>query len=127
MIKKLLMITAVLVALTAPSHARSLSWTCDGKIGHHPLSAYTAIIGKNNEDSCIFITDSPEGKRILRTCPKETQCSVEAEVNSTGSDYEIYKVVVHRTGTPALDARRRARRPKIGVDAPPSSRMPIEL
>jgi hypothetical protein len=95
-------LTTTLLAFsdTTPGHARSLSWVCEGKIGYHSLSAYTAIIGKDNENDCVFITNSPEGKRILRTCPKGSQCSVEAEVNNTSGENEIYKVVaVLRTGT----------------------------
>jgi hypothetical protein len=105
MIMRLMLGLIALIALTAASHARSLSYVCDGTISHYPLMAYMAITAKG-EDVCIFVTRSPEGKKILQVCPKGTQCSVEAEVNNTGSANEIYKVTsVHRTGTPALDAR----------------------
>jgi TonB family protein len=92
--------------LTGSAWSRSLSFICEGKISHYPLMAYTAIAGKDNEDKCIFITSSPEGRKILQVCPKDSQCSVEAEVNNSGDANEIYKVkTVRRTGTPALDAK----------------------
>jgi hypothetical protein len=36
--KRLLVATACLIALTPSSHARSLSWNCDGKVGYDNLS-----------------------------------------------------------------------------------------
>jgi hypothetical protein len=106
MMRNLLLMGAALLSLVTPGNARSLSFVCDGTISYHPLSSYTAIAGKEGKDVCIFVTRSPEGRKILQVCPKGSQCSVEAEVNNTGSENEIYKVVsVHRTGTPALDAR----------------------
>jgi len=104
-VRKLLLIGVALMAFVSPVNARSLSYVCDGKISVYRLNAYTAIAGKDGKDVCIFVTNSAEGRKILKICPKGSQCSVEAYVDMS-SEYEIFEVIsVHRTGTPALDAR----------------------
>lgn len=103
---RLLFTGVALLAFATPGHARSMSYVCDGTITRYTLSAYAAITGKDSEDVCVFITNSAEGRKILQVCPMGSQCSEEGMVNNTGSANELYKVVsVHRTGTPALDAK----------------------
>jgi hypothetical protein len=94
-----------------PTHAvaRSLSVACAGTIQTHTLSAYTAITAKDGENVCIFVTGSPEGKRILKICPIGSACVVEGAAQNSGDNNEIYKVEsVRRTGTPDLDAKAKA-------------------
>jgi hypothetical protein len=100
-----LIAAAMLAASTVTSHARSLSLICEGTISHYPLMSYTAITGKDNTDKCIFVTNSREGRKILRACPKGSGCRVDASVNMS-TEYEIYEVKsARRIDTPAQEAR----------------------
>ena len=106
--RKMLFAGVALLAFASPGHARSMSYVCDGTVGVYPLSAYTAIDGgKSNDNMCVFITNSAEGRRILRTCPRGSQCSVEATVDNTAVAYEIYKVTsVRRMDAASATGRR---------------------
>jgi hypothetical protein len=79
-----------LLAFATPSHARKHAQLCEGKVSPHNLSAYVAI---ESDDGCVFIANSPEGRRILQVCPIGSQCSVEAIVNNTVDALEINKVI----------------------------------
>jgi hypothetical protein len=99
---------AALSLSASTAHARYVTTTCDGKVGWHPLSAYTAITKgygtPEAKDECIFVTRSKIGRKILKVCPKDSQCSVEADVQA-GDEYEITSVrAINRIGTPSLDA-----------------------
>ena len=110
---KMLFAGVALLALATPGHARSMSYVCNGTVGVYPLSAYTAIKQGDDDDVCVFITNSAEGRRILQTCPMGSQCSVEATVENTTVAYEIYKLTsVRRTDA----ARSTGRRPCVVSD-----------
>jgi len=93
-------------AFAPPANARSLSFVCEGSISHYSIT-YTLIARKNGDsNSCVFVTNSAEGKKILQSCPMGSRCFVEAAVDNTGTYNKIYNVMsVHRIGMPALDAR----------------------
>jgi hypothetical protein len=92
--KTLLAGAAALSVLSASAaHARSVSITCEGKIGWHPLSAYTAVSKGGLENECVFVTRSNIGRKILKVCPKGSQCSIEADVDNTSLDREIYRII----------------------------------
>jgi hypothetical protein len=98
-----------LFAATQPAQARSVTTDCEGKIGFHPLRAYTAVIKNYGtmevKDECIFVTRSRIGRKILKVCPKGSQCSIEADIENSSNEYEIYRIIsINRIGTPALDA-----------------------
>ena len=125
-----LLIGATLFVFATPASARSMSYVCNGTISHYTLSAYTNIATYDDENGCVFITNSAEGRKILQTCPMDAQCSVEAEVDNTALAYEIYKVKSVRrtdarpikkscvvndpTGTP-LNVRSRPNGPILGA------------
>jgi hypothetical protein len=100
---------AALSLSASAAHARGVTTTCDGKVGWHPLSAYTAITKgygtAEAKDECIFVTRSKIGRKILKVCPEDSQCSVEADIENTSGEYEITSVrAINRIGTPSLDA-----------------------
>jgi hypothetical protein len=99
-------VAALSVLAAAPTaHARSVTIACEGKVGWHPLSAYTAISKGGLENECVFVTGSKIGRKILKVCPQGSQCSIEADINNTSGENEIYRIIsISRIGTPALDA-----------------------
>jgi len=113
MFKSLIATIALACALVAPTtnvvYARGMTTTCEGKISWHPLRAYTAITKNYGtpevSDECIFVTKSRVGRQILKTCPEDSMCSVEADIENASDQYEITRVIsINRIGTPALDA-----------------------
>jgi hypothetical protein len=108
---KISLITGIVVMSLSASaaHARYVTTTCDGKVGWHPLSAYTAIIKDHGtaevKNDCVFVTRSRIGRKILKVCPEDSQCSVEADIQTGIDEYEITSVrAINRIGTPSLDA-----------------------
>jgi hypothetical protein len=59
----------------------SIQTNCDGTITRHSLPGYTAITNKGVNAFCQFATDSPQGKKILTTCPIGSRCLVDVLLN----------------------------------------------
>jgi hypothetical protein len=79
---------AVAMALTATTaQARSTGKVCAGTIGQVDLSAYLAV-----GDECVVLKGSSAARRILKACPINTVCTVDAEVDNTPLTYEIFDV-----------------------------------
>jgi hypothetical protein len=99
----------LLMILATPVKARSLSWVCEGTVTRYDPTYTAIVVGKKYEEPCLFITNSPEGRKILKTCPLRSQCSVEAAVDNSANaplGYKIYELMsVHKIGSPALDAK----------------------
>jgi hypothetical protein len=97
MIKKIFLAgVAALFLATGTAHARFLGdITCDGTIEGHSLRAYTQITsyGEDIPPPCIFITRSRIGRKILRTCPKNSLCLVKADIESGSREYEIIRLI----------------------------------
>lgn len=107
--KTLLTGIAALFLATGTAHARSMTVDCKGTVGWYQLRAYTSIMSKYGsidvKDECVFITRSRVGIKILKTCPMNSQCLIEADV-ITSDPYEVTRVIsINRIGTPALDAK----------------------
>jgi hypothetical protein len=92
-----------------PTHARSISNTCEGKIEPYSLSAYTTAgkdMGDQGEEKneCVFITASSVGKKILKTCPMGSWCRIDASLEddhgTTINEITMVKSV-RRIDTPA--------------------------
>jgi len=79
----------------AEAEARFLSEiVCDGNVEWHPLKAYTEINSHSEEKpSCIFITRSRIGRKILKICPKDSLCLVKANIENGSGEYEIIKLI----------------------------------
>jgi hypothetical protein len=84
---------AALFLATGTAHARSVITFCDGIVGWHPLSAYTAVISNYGtpevKNECIFVTRSKLGRTILKTCHKGSSCSIKAIIDNVSGEYEI--------------------------------------
>ena len=83
-----------------------MTTTCDGKVGWHPLSAYTAIMkdheyGTAVKNECIFVMRSKIGRKILKVCPKDFECCVEETLKLVTNMKLPVSEAINRIGTPS--------------------------
>jgi hypothetical protein len=117
MVSGLAITAALSIFAAAPAQARYVTTVCEGKISGHSLSAYTTISAPKTEpgewnmlgiptgEECIFVTKSKIGNRILKVCPENSQCSLEADINNTSGEWEILTIIsINRIDTPAQKA-----------------------
>jgi hypothetical protein len=78
MLKKVLLATAVILGLVVSANAMD---SCIGTI--HKASEWTTVAGSGmtggtfSPEACKFRTNSAVGRKILRVCPDQSQCSID--------------------------------------------------